>query len=98
MIEISFHRLAAKEFREAFDWYASRDHAVADRFKDRVADAAERIRDAPDSHPVGLKHYRWVRVRRFPFRLIYEHLDAERVLIVAVAHSSRRSRYWRKRS
>ena len=97
MIAVSLHRLAAQELREAHAWYADRDVDVATRFERAVDDAIKRIRDDPESHPVELKHFRWVRVRRFPYRLIFEPQSDERVLIIAVAHNSRRPRYWRRR-
>jgi toxin ParE1/3/4 len=97
MMTPSFHRLAAKELRAARAWYASRDPDVAMRFMQSVHAATVRLCDAPEDHPVELKQIRWVKVRRFPYRLIFETAGPDRVLILAVAHSSRRSRYWRRR-
>jgi plasmid stabilization system protein ParE len=51
MVVVAFHRLAAKDFREARGWYAVRDSDVAARFADAVDDAVARIREAPDTHP-----------------------------------------------
>ncbi len=98
MIVVSFHRMAAKELRESHAWYGNRDREVAERFEQAVDDAVNRIREEPKSHPVEMKQFRWVRVRRFPYRLVFEVESDERVLIIAVAHSSRRPRYWRRRS
>ena len=97
MITVSFHRLAAEELRRAYAWYATRDPGVADRFQQAVEDAVTRIYDDAEGQPVALEYFRWVRVRRFPYRLIFEQADENRVLIIAVAHISRRSRYWRRR-
>ncbi len=97
MIAVSFHRLAAEELRKAHKWYASRDPGVATRFQEAVDHAVTRICNDPDAQPVILKHFRGVRVRRFPYRLIFEQADAHRVLIIAVAHTSRRPHYWRRR-
>jgi len=90
MIEVSFHRLAAKEQREAHAWYSVRDPDVAARFLHAIDAAIMRIRDDPDSQPVESKSFRWVRVRRFPYRLIFEMAESQRVLVLAVAHISRR--------
>lgn len=97
MMMPSFQRLAAKELREACAWYACRDPDVATRFMQSVNAAIARICDAPETHPIEMKQIRWVRVRRFPYRLIFEPAGPDRVLIIAVAHFSRRSRYWRRR-
>ena len=67
------------------------------RFMQSVQAALARLCDAPGDQPVELKQIRWVKVRRFPYRLIFEPAGPDRVLILAVAHSSRRSRYWRHR-
>ena len=97
MTTASFHRLAAGELRRAHAWYATRDPGVAARFQQAVDDAVTRICDDPEGQAVVLKHFRWVRVRRFPYRLIFEQADENRILIIAVAHTSRRPRYWRGR-
>jgi toxin ParE1/3/4 len=96
MIELKFHRLAAKEFREAIRWYAERSSTASARFELAVDDALLRIRRDPGALPIERPHFRSVRVKRFPFRLIFEH-DEQRALILAVAHTSRRSGYWRRR-
>jgi len=98
MIEVSFHRLAAKEVREAFAYYAARSRRAAFRFASSLDAAILRIASDPDSHPVELQHFRWARVRQFPFRLVFERKDSERILILALAHTSRRPRYWRGRA
>ena len=97
MIAASFHRLAAEEMRKAHAWYAARDLGVADQFQQAVDDAVTRICNDPDAQPVALKQFRWARVRRFPYRLVFERTDENRVLIIAVAHTSRRPQYWRRR-
>ena len=97
MITVSFHRLAAEELRKAHAWYAARDSGVSLQFQQAVDDAVTRIREDPEAQPVIWKHFRWVRVRRFPYRLILEQADSDRVLIIAVAHTSRRPHYWQRR-
>lgn len=97
MIRVSFQAMAAEELREVHAWYAERDIGVALRLNDAINDAIERIQEGPGAHPIECEHYRWVRVRGFPYRLIFEELDEHRVLIVAVAHTSRDPRYWQDR-
>jgi len=98
MIEVSFHRLAERELREVFEWYSQRDVGIAQMLLAAIDDAVERVRASPQSHPVELEEFHWVRVRRFPYRLIYEQLTPDQVLILAVAHTSRQPEYWQKRS
>lgn len=96
-MNLSFHRLAAREMRDAREWYADRNPDVATRFVEAADEAVARILDNPLSHPIERKHYRFVRLRTFPYRLIFEQPDDESILVIAVAHSSRRPSYWRDR-
>jgi plasmid stabilization system protein ParE len=51
MIAIRFHRLAAKELRAAYGWYAARNLDAANRFLIAVDRAVLRVRQDPDSFP-----------------------------------------------
>jgi toxin ParE1/3/4 len=97
MHNVDFHRLALRELVGASAWYRERSEQARVRFRNAVFDAVERIATDPHAHVVLASPYRSVRVRRFPYVLIYEILDDKRVLIVAVAHTSRRPGYWRRR-
>jgi len=98
MTRVSFHRLAANELTLAFDWYAQRNRSVAERFQLAIDATVERIHCDPVSHPVEAGRFHWARVRRFPYRLIFEIDDPESITVLAVAHTSRRPRYWRRRT
>lgn len=95
--QVVFHRLAVKEAQAAAAWYADRSAEVAERFRAAVLDAAQRIADDVGTHPVGTSRFRYVRVQRFPYRLIYCADSASTVLVVAVSHFRRRPDYWRRR-
>jgi plasmid stabilization system protein ParE len=97
MTQVRFHRLADKELREVSAWYRKHDAHVASRFKEAVEASIERIQQDPESHPVELKQFRWVKIRRFPYKLVFQRADPDEIMIVAVAHTSRRPRYWRRR-
>lgn len=94
---IVFHRLAAREYRSARDWYRQRSETVAQRFGMSVDRAADRIASDGDSLPALTGTYRYVRVAKFPYVLVFRHLEADTVMVVAVAHTSRRPGYWRRR-
>ena len=97
MDSLRFHRLAAQEYRFALDWYRKRDAAVAARFRDAVDAAANRILNDPDSHFEIVNGIRSVRLRRFPYMLVFARDSGESVLILAVAHAKRRTGYWKRR-
>lgn len=95
---VVFHRLAAREYRDSRDWYAVRSASVAERFRIAVDRAVDRIAAEAEALPVLSGQYRWVRVRRFPYLLIFRRQSPETIMIVAVAHTSRRPGYWRRRA
>jgi toxin ParE1/3/4 len=95
--QVVFHRLAAKEAQAAEAWYASRSSEVAERFRAAVLDAAQRIADDAGTHPVGASRFRYARVNRFPYRLIYCPESESTARVVAVSHYRRRPGYWRRR-
>lgn len=96
--KVEFHRLAQKDYEDGFDWYAARSAATAQRFKKAVDVAYRRIVDGPLSLPVLSGNYRWARVTRFPYMLVFRLRELDDVVVVAVAHTSRRPGYWRHRT
>src|SRR5689334_231899 len=95
---VEFHRLADKEFEEAFKYYTQRSPDTAQRFKVAVNAAVNRIAGAPDSFPRSSGQNRWVRVQRFSYILVFRRRSPNEIVVVAVAHTSRRPGYWRRRT
>jgi toxin ParE1/3/4 len=96
-IRVEFHRLALNDYDEACKWYSERSAETKQRFKAAVEAAVLRICDGPDLLPLFSNGYRWVRVQRFRYILVFRRSPGE-IVIVAVAHSSRRPGYWRRRA
>ena len=96
--EVIFHRLAAREYRSASDWYRERSPEIAERFRGAVDQAVRRIAANADSLPTLTGMNRYVRVQGFPYVLIFRRLDRNVRMVVAVAHTSRRPGYWRRRN
>ena len=96
-ITVRYLRLASREYAKARRWYSRRSPRAAQRFADAVDKAVQEISNAPNRWPVYQGPYRWIRPRRFPYTLYYRILDADNVLIVAVAHDRRRPGYWMRR-
>jgi toxin ParE1/3/4 len=97
-LQVVFHRLAAREYRSARDWYAERSAEVSQRFRLAVDVAVKRIAAQYEALPVLSGPYRRIRVNRFPYILICRVLAEGPVMVVAVAHTSRRPGDWRRRS
>ena len=94
---VEFHRLAAKEYREASQWYDERSAIAADRFRSGVALAVQRISSNPNSLPRLAKHYRWARIHHFPYMLVFRMRNEHEAIVLALAHTSRRPGYWKRR-
>lgn len=94
---VVFHRLAAREYRQARAWYRRRSPAAAERFRDEVDRAVQRIREAPLEGAIFRGTIRWRHTRRFPYLLFYEVVDPSLIRIYAVAHGRRRLGYWMRR-
>ena len=93
---VRFHPAAAQEVAAAYDWYAARNPAAANGFRDELRHAVEAVDDNPATWPrYGRRARRYV-FPRFPFSLIYVQREVE-IEIIAVAHGKRRPGYWRSR-
>jgi len=93
-VEIRFHRLAALEYRLAFNWYANRSPSAARRFRREIKRVIEQILHAPHLGSVYRGPYRWMRLRRFPYLIYYARIDPTHVILYALAHGRRRPGYW----
>jgi plasmid stabilization system protein ParE len=92
-----FHLEAAAEYDAAFDWYLERSPDAALRFDAEVDRALTQIIAAPQRWASGPDSTRNFLLRRFPFTLIYRERASGEIQIVAVAHTSRKPGYWKKR-
>jgi hypothetical protein len=70
---------------------------VANRFRDAVDFAVNRICADADSHPILVDEIRWVNVRRFPYILVFVRESSDRLLVLALAHAKRHPGYWKRR-
>jgi plasmid stabilization system protein ParE len=95
--EVSFLPAAQADYDEALDWYLKRSARAAAGFEAAVAHGVQRISDYPETYALIDKRHRRCLLKRYPFSLVYR-IETSGVIVVAVAHSRRRSRYWRHRT
>lgn len=93
---IEFHPKARRDFDEAVDWYAGRSQKAALGFVAAIDDVLERIAADPERFPVAISNCRSCSLLRFPFQVVFR-IEANRLLLVAVAHAKRRPGYWSRR-
>jgi len=94
MAELIVGEAAEAEYAAAFDWYAERSLAAAAGFTEAVAAAFRRILDRPEWGAACDDAHRLVIVRGYPYQVVYRIMDAGTILVVAIAHCSRRPDYW----
>jgi toxin ParE2 len=87
---------ALLELDEAMAWYAVQSPGLDQRFLEEVAVARSHILAHPNAwHPLG-QGVRRFRLRRFPHGIVYV-VEADEIVVLAVAHLHREPSYWRSR-
>jgi len=97
-MNIRFHRRAVSEIDHEVDYYEARQVGLGDEHEDEIDAVLTMIRRFPEAAPQW-KHRRDRRVAvldRFPFTLPYQ-LVGEEIVVLALAHTSRRPGYWARR-
>ena len=87
---------AEVELVEAAEYYDSEREGLGRAFLDAVRATEQRVRRNPELWALRLGAVRSCRVERFPYRLHYVD-EQDRIVVVAVAHTSRRPGYWKDR-
>jgi plasmid stabilization system protein ParE len=95
MVEIRISDSADWDYDESIRWYAERSPTAAAGFEAEVALALNKLAEDPHRFPPYDNRHRYLMVSRYPFQVIFRILDDQTVLIVAFAHASRRSDYWK---
>jgi plasmid stabilization system protein ParE len=95
--EIVFLPAADADYRQALAWYRDRSDQAAAGFEAAVEVALRAVGETPDRWTLCDDRHRFYALRRYPYSIIYR-VEAESVLVVAVAHASRSVSYWRGRS
>ncbi len=88
---------AQAELDEAIDWYAEQAPGLGAAFLLETLKALKLIEHYPQAwHPLTTE-IRRCRLKRFPYSVVYT-LDADGILVLAVAHQHRKPGYWRNRA
>jgi plasmid stabilization system protein ParE len=95
-MKYAFHPEARLEYREAALFYESRRRGLGTTFTREIEAAIERILATPDSFRFVEQDIRHCPTHVFPYGILYT-LEHDFVLIIAVAHASRRPGYWQDR-
>jgi toxin ParE1/3/4 len=95
--EIRFARGAQADLEDAARWYADRSQQAFNRLLSAVEHALSLAIEFPDAWPrLSDGEERRIPLRRTPYSLVYR-TETRLIIILAIAHSSRRPGYWRSR-
>ncbi len=91
-----FHPDAKAELDATAEHYEQTQPGLGLAFIDEAYAAILRIQEYPDAWARLSAHTRRCLLHRFPYSLVYQ-IKPEHMLILAVAHRSRRPGYWNQR-
>jgi len=97
---VEFAPEVERDVAEAADWYEARQSGLGAQFVEEVIRVWDALADNPllDCRRHPNKNIRWHYPERFPYRIIYEVNEAERVVrVAAVLHAARHDEHWKKR-
>jgi toxin ParE1/3/4 len=88
-----FLPIAEQEAADAYAWYARDNLRAAEGFLAKLIEAREKIETRPHSFPQHRRNTRRCLLAGYPYSVVFvEHADL--IVLVAVAHCSRRPGYW----
>jgi toxin ParE1/3/4 len=97
-MNLRLHRLAVAEVDHEVDYYESCQTGLGDVLEDEIDAALEMILRFPEAAPQWRDRAdrRVAILERFPFTVPYQ-IKAQEIVILALAHTSRRPGYWSRR-
>lgn len=93
---------ATAEAEEAAVWYETQRKGLGTEFRQEFKRALDLLREdflpgMPCPGRLGERAVRRIRMKRFPFHVVFVETAAAAVVVLAVAHQRRRPGYWRNR-
>ena len=87
------------DIEQAASWYERQQIGLAATFVHSVEIAVDNVARDPLRPRLRerRRQIRWVLTRSFPYRIIYT-VQSDVVIIIAVLHSARHDRHWRRRA
>lgn len=97
-MKLRIHRLAVEEIDHEVDYYESCSAGLGIELEDEIDAVLETILQFPHAAPQWRDRpdRRVAVLDRFPFTLVYQ-VKADEIVILALAHTSRRPGYWSRR-
>ena len=97
-MNLQIHRLAVREIDHEVDYYESRESGLGAALEDEIDTVFTMLLRFPEAGPQWRQRpdRRVIVLDRFPFTMPYQ-LKRDDIVILALAHTSRRPGYWSRR-
>jgi plasmid stabilization system protein ParE len=95
-LPLVFRPAAQTEFDDSVAWYESQQSGLGNDFVARVQQVIDTIANHPDRYPIVYDDVREAVVSRFPF-CVYYRVKSDRLVVIAVFHTSRNPSIWQGR-
>jgi toxin ParE1/3/4 len=95
-LPVEFTFAAEAEALQAFFWYETIKKGLGEDFKTSVDLKVKLLQQNPKAYSFIYKDIRSVKIKTFPYNLIYRVFDSK-IQIIAIFHHSRNPREWKKR-
>ena len=94
---LRFHPDVASDIRTAIGWYSDVSADLANRFRVSINSSFDGITDNPVSYPLVFDDVRFLRVRTFPYLVLYRIVN-DTPSILGIFHSASDPAKWRQRA
>ncbi|MEO8150422.1 MAG: type II toxin-antitoxin system RelE/ParE family toxin [Bacteroidia bacterium] len=91
MTPYQLHEKAHFEYIESYRWYELRQKGLGDRFMNCVEERLIQISTNPEFYPKRHGNFREVKVRDFPYSIVYELLKKKNLIHIAAIYHNKRN-------
>lgn len=95
-MRITYLSEAVADQKDAVSWYRKESPPQIPRFHQERLALLQRIRTAPQHFPFVTEKHQAALMKIFPYRIVFIH-QPDRIVIIAVSHTSRNPNHWRGR-
>ena len=85
--QVALQSEAIVDIQTAFDWYEQQRTELGYEFIEEMEEALERLSKHPQHYSASNQKYRKLRIKRFPYLIIFEIEDIK-VIVIAVRRIS----------
>jgi plasmid stabilization system protein ParE len=94
--EVEISEPAEVDVRDAYLWYQNQKEGLGQVFQEYFSEAIASIRNNPEEFQIRYLEVRIHFLKKFPYGIHYI-IQGQKVIIIAVFHTSRSPKKWKKR-